>query len=96
MRTASLVTATAVFGLLATPALADSITTSSFPLAGTIGGPGGYHTVVIDGVSCRLKNSTRGPNQGCNYTLTGGVSGQGQGTINVQTNDQGCSRSCER
>ena len=94
MRTLALATV-AVIGLLASPAFADSITTQSFPLNGSIGGNGGSHTVVIDGVSCKLKNSTQGPNQGCNYTLSGGVTAEGKGTINVQTNDQGCSRSCQ-
>jgi hypothetical protein len=84
-----------VFGLLATPAFADSFTMSSFPVAGTIGGPGGSHTVVIDGVSCKLKNSTQGPNAGCNYTLSGGVSAMGQGKIDVKTGNQGCSTSCQ-
>lgn len=82
-------------GLLATPAFADSITTQSFPLNGSIGGPGGSHTVVIDGVSCKLKNSTQGPNAGCNYTLSGGITAEGKGTIDVKTGNQGCSTSCQ-
>ena len=85
----------AVLGFFATPAFADSITTSSFPLAGSIGGHGGYHTIVIDGVSCKLKNSTQGPSAGCNYTLSGGVSAMGQGKIDVKTGNQSCSTSCQ-
>lgn len=85
-----------LIGLLATPALADSFTMSSFPVAGTIGGPGGDHTVVIDGVTCKLKNSTQGPPAGCNYTLSGGISAMGQGTIDVKTGNAGCSTSCAK
>jgi hypothetical protein len=70
-------------GLMAGTAHADSITMNGFPLNGTIGGPGGTHTITIDGVTCTVKNSTQGPNTGCNYTITGGVNGQGSGTINV-------------
>lgn len=67
----------------------------SVPLAGTIGGPGGSHTIVIDGVSCKVKNSTQGPPAGCNDPLSGGVSAQGQGKIDVKTGNQGCSMSCQ-
>ena len=88
--------AVSLVGLLATPALANSFTMSSFPVAGTIGGPGGYHTVVIDGVSCKLKNSTQGPNAGCNYTLSGGVSAMGVGTIDAKTGNAGCSTACAK
>jgi hypothetical protein len=80
-------------GLMTAPAFADSI--AGVQIAGAIGGPGGVHTVVIDGVTCKLKNSTFGQPQGCNYQLSGGISGQGQGKITPSTSNAGCSMSCQ-
>jgi len=80
---------------LAGAAHADSI--DAIQINGAIGGAGGYHTVVVDGVTCKLKNSTMGGGQGagCNYTLSGGISGQGQGSIKASTGNAGCSMSCQ-
>ena len=94
MRTLS-ATAVVLIGLMTGSAFADSI--DSLQINGSIGGNGGFHTVVVDGVQCRLKNSTQGAGQGagCNYTLTGGIGGQGQGNIAVHTNNPGCSTACQ-
>ena len=81
------------FGLMASAAHADSI--NGIQINGSIGGQGGSHTVVVDGVTCKLKNSTFGQPQGCNYSLGGGISGQGQGKITSTTSNQGCSPTCE-
>ncbi|EJW11378.1 hypothetical protein A33M_3212 [Rhodovulum sp. PH10] len=84
-------------GLATTAAYADSISASSIGLNGHIGGTGGSHTIVIDGVSCKLKNSTTGAGggKGCNYTLSGGVDAEGKGSIKSTTSNQGCSQNCE-
>jgi len=87
--------AVALFGLMAGSARADSINGASIALNGNIGGNGGFHTVVVDGVTCKLKNSTRGPNEGCNYNLSGGVGEEGKGHITVSTPNGGCSTACE-
>jgi len=81
------------FGLMAGAAHADSI--NGIQINGAIGGQGGSHTVVVDGVTCKLKNSTFGQPQGCNYSLGGGISAQGQGKITSTTSNQGCSPTCE-
>jgi hypothetical protein len=89
------VAALLLFGLAAGVAHADSI--DDIRLNGTIGGPGGYHTIIIDGVTCKLKNGSKGggAGAGCNYTLSGGIAGQGQGSIVGNSRDQGCSIKCE-
>jgi hypothetical protein len=64
-------------------------------LDGAIGEPGGYHTVVIDGVSCKMKNATSGRATGCNYTLSGDIGAMGQRKISVTTGDSHCTTTCE-
>jgi hypothetical protein len=87
-----------VVGFTAGAALADSVTLNSFPLNGTIGGDGGNHTITIDGVTCRLRNSTLGPTRGCNYIITGGIKAEGRGLMDVSPKpgeEDHCSLSCE-
>jgi hypothetical protein len=84
-------TAIALF-LVSGYAYADSI--DGVQINGAIGGAGGSHTVVIDGVSCKLKNSTFGQSQGCNYTLSGGIDAEGKGSIKATTGNSGCSAVC--
>jgi len=81
-----------VVAFAAAPSYADSI--AGVQINGKIGGPGGVHTIVIDGVTCKVKNSTFGQPKGCNYTLSGGIGGEGKGTITPHTSNQGCSNSC--
>ncbi len=86
------------FGILALalfggPAYADSI--DAVQINGSIGGQGGYHTLVIDGVTCKLKNSTFGQSQGCNYTLSGGIDAEGKGSVKASTGNSGCSATCD-
>jgi hypothetical protein len=85
-----------IIGLMASAAHADSLTLESFPLNGTIGGTGGDHTIVIDGVACKVKNSTRAPSQGCNYIITGGVEAEGRGRIEPKPKpgENQCSMTC--
>jgi len=80
-------------GLIAAPAYADSI--DAVQINGSIGGSGGSHTLTIDGVTCKLKNSTFGQSQGCNYTLSGGITAEGKGTLKATTNNAGCSATCQ-
>lgn len=80
-------------GLMAAPAYADSI--DGVQINGSIGGPGGSHTLIIDGVTCKLKNSTFGQSQGCNYTLSGGISAEGKGNVKATTSNTGCSATCQ-
>lgn len=86
-----LILAGCLMGLLAPQALADSVRVQ-LGLNGSYGGNGGYHVIVIDGMVCRLKNSTfgnipGGQPQGCNYKISEG--------LRVHTNNHGCSRRCE-
>lgn len=79
--------------LLSGAAAADSVRVE-LGLNGSYGGNGGYHVIVIDGMVCRLKNSTfgnipGGQPQGCNYRLSHGK------PIKVQTSNYGCSKRCE-
>ena len=92
MRKLSVAIAVAV-GMMTVPAYADSI--AGVQINGMIGGPGGSHTIVIDGVTCKVKNSTFGQPQGCNYTLSGGIDAEGKGAITPHTGNQGCSNKCE-
>ena len=92
MRKVSLAIVFAV-GLMAVPAYADSI--DGVQINGSIGGNGGSHTLVIDGVTCKLKNSTFGQPQGCNYTLSGGISAEGKGDVKATTSNAGCSATCQ-
>jgi hypothetical protein len=92
MRKLSLALIVAI-GSIAAPAYADSI--DAIQINGAIGGQGGSHTVVIDGVTCKLKNSTFGQSQGCNYTLSGGIDAQGKGNVKATTSNQGCSATCQ-
>ena len=80
-------------GLMAVPAYADSI--DAVQINGSIGGQGGSHTVIIDGVTCKLKNSTFGQSQGCNYTLSGGITAEGKGNVKATTSNAGCSATCQ-
>lgn len=73
-------------------AYADSI--DAVALNGSIGGPGGSHTLAIDGVKCTLKNSTSGPPQGCNYTLSGGIDAEGKGSLKATSGNAGCTATC--
>lgn len=84
---------TVVAGLTAVPAYADSI--AGVQINGKIGGMNGAHTIVIDGVTCKVKNSTFGQPQGCNYTLSGGIEAEGKGSITPHTGNKGCSMKCE-
>jgi hypothetical protein len=91
-------TAVVIVGLMAGAARADSITLNGFPLNGSTGGDGGSHTISIDGVTCRLRNSTQGPRQGCNYVITGGIEAEGRGEMNVSPKpgeENRCSLTCE-
>ena len=92
MRKVSLAIVFAV-GLMAVPAYADSI--DGVQINGSIGGNGGSHTLIIDGVTCKLKNSTFGQPQGCNYTLSGGISAEGKGDVKATTSNAGCSATCQ-
>ena len=92
MRKVSLAIVFAV-GLMAVSAYADSI--DGVQINGSIGGNGGFHTLVIDGVTCKLKNSTFGQPQGCNYTLSGGISAEGKGDVKATTSNAGCSATCQ-
>ncbi len=49
-----------LLGLTAGTAKADSLKIADMPLAGNYGGPNGFHTINIDGKTCKLKNSTFG------------------------------------
>ena len=91
----SLAALAAAVAMMTAPAFADSINVPGIGMAGTIGGTGGYHTLVLDGVSCKLKNSTQGPNAGCNYTITGEITAMGKGQFTVKTGNQGCSTQCQ-
>lgn len=95
MRTVLAVSAAAamVVGFAMAPAHADSI--AGVQINGKIGGQGGVHTIVIDGVTCKVKNSTFGQSQGCNYSLSGGISDEGKGSITPHTSNAGCSTSCQ-
>jgi hypothetical protein len=86
-------TVIALIGLTCCSAYADSI--DGVAINGAIGGSGGHHTLDIDGVKCTLKNSTNGPNEGCNYTLSGGINSEGQGSLKATTSNPGCQASCK-
>ena len=83
-----------LLGLMAGPAKANSLKIADMPLAGNYGGPNGFHTINIDGKVCRLKNSTFGQPQGCNYEVRAGTGGDEK--LYSKTNNAGCSRDCER
>lgn len=89
----AIVAAAAVLVAATAAAHADSLRVE-LGLNGSYGGNGGYHVIVIDGMVCRLKNSTfgnipGGQPQGCNYKLTHGK------PLKVQTSNYGCSKRCE-
>ena len=90
----------AMAGMLCGSAFADTIAINQASIAGAAGA-GGFHTVSIDGVSCRVKNSQSvpGASAGCNYTLTlSGIDAMGKGGTWTVTPQQqnGCSTSCEK
>jgi hypothetical protein len=81
--------------LLSGAAYADSINSAAVGLNGNIGGPGGSHTLSIDGVTCTLKNSTQGPSDGCNYAISGEIDAQGKGTLKATPGNPMCTSSCK-
>lgn len=86
--------AMSLLGVMAGTAKADSLKIADMPLAGNYGGSGGFHTINIDGKTCRLKNSTFGQPRGCNYEVRAGTGGDEK--LYSKTNDAGCSPDCER
>lgn len=88
----------ALAGLIAGPALADTIVISPLPVNGTM--TGNLHTVTIDRASCKVKSSSgvSGASQGCNYAMTANgdvtqTSGWSWTVVPQQQN--GCSTACE-